>query len=745
MASRQPYWKDRRTSKGQNVKSKKSGAQPKKNRPNESINNRYVVFKHFANKNNLAQGVAIHSRISTRTSSSFLTEVRDYTDANLDDRDAVVPLARKLRSREGICSSVADLLCDFAVTRGRFYSDNKELEKILNTWADEVNKAPLLNNKEVVFPIKGVRSLSRKIFDDYITDGDAVLSMYWENNVALNIDGQEQSFFLPSTARLLDTTILDIDTTLAQFGIERITLKLSDEIKDAILNPKTPADKFLSKRVPKEWKSALNKKEDIVLDPNVTYHLKRNGKDYKPWGESMFVKAFKAIADKRRLQAVDEATIEGLINRFTIFRIGLEDYTKNPAYHIPDTRRVQALIDIVSNPKRANAAVWPGPDLTILDIGPDGKILEFIDKYKQVDMDILRALHVSPLLIDGGSSGQAVRDWAAFISTEVGLDAIRNELEIVFTTIGKDIALANNIQYKSLYYRYDTQLLKDEKRVRNFAIKMFELGGISIETFVKTMGYDFEAEKELKTRESEEKLEEVFVNRTLPYQGGTEVEPEGRPSGTTNDDLGKDKSEKTNDMNNTAAYIKANKKEFYFNLAQTTFDRIKVDLNEKRKYSEDDLFLLELSIISGFSIMNTMFESEIKDVFYSIFGNSNEKEFLQIVLDWHQKHFDGFFSEMMSELKDSVGNYDRFNTILDSQGYRLRLYAQEIEHKTEIVSNAAKAVKSGFIYARWVTNPNERTCEFCLSNHDKRFLIKEVLDIFPPHPNCYCELAFEKE
>jgi len=487
----------------------------------------------------LAEGIAVHSVVNRRTSSNLLSDVNDYSDSTLDDRNAVVALARRLRKSEGICGSVADLWTDFAVTRGKFYSDNIKLKELLNRWADFVN-SPTENIKGVIFPVPGLRTVVRKIFDDYITDGDSVFTLNWKKGVKMDENIDKKPLFLPVTIRSIDTTMLKIDEELAKFGVEQIILELSSDIKKKLTKPESDADKFLAKSVPKEWISKINNKEDIILDPKVTYHVSRNGKDYRAWGESIFTKAFTAIANKRRIQAVDAATIDGLINRFTIFKIGLEDKEKNPAYHIPSAGRVQALINIITDPKRANAAVWPGPDLTVLDIGPDGKILEFTDKYKQADIDILRALHTSPLLIDGTAGSSTAKDFMSMLGTEVGLDYIRCELEKIFTIIGKEVAFNNKLKYKVINYEFDGQLLKDEKRVRNFALKLYELGAISIETFVDKMGYDFSVERNLKEKEIEDGLDEIFINRNIPgFTGNPKkntVEPDGRPEDTKDDD-----------------------------------------------------------------------------------------------------------------------------------------------------------------------------------------------------------------
>lgn len=679
---------------------------------------------------NIASAVAIHTIVNSRTSTSVLTSVNDYQNPDLSNRETVVTLSRQLRSIEGVCASVADLLADFGVTRGSFYSDNEELKMLLNKWANFVNgPVALSKQKGMVFPVPGLRALSRKIFDDYITDGDAVFTLFWKNGVKMDPNDKD-SFFVPVSIKTLDTTTLTIDSDIASLGIDRIELELGQETLKRIQDPQNEADKFLKDSLPKEWLKFINAGEPIILDPNVTYHLKRNGKDWKAWGEPLFLKAFVAVAAKRRLQAVDDATIDGLINRFTVFKLGLEDREKNPAYHIPSSARVQALIEILTTSKRTNAIVWPGPDLDILDIGPDGKILEFDQKYKQADVDILRALHVSPLLIDGGSTGQSIRDWAAFISTEVGLDAIRNELEQVFSQIGKEIALANKMEYEQLYYKFDTQMLKDEKAVRDFALKVFELGGISVETFVRTMGYDFNTELTLKTREKTNGTSDLFINPNVPgFTGKTPDGGDGRPDGAT-DVTTRDKKDKSAASHNPLDNVTV-----FYGMYKRTFDSIAK--NVKYHLSCDNPNMALITLTAGFSQFKLLIDSQLNNTFLEYSGG-NITPYLNGLLAWNEKYISKFYEQIAVFLKEGKDGFDNF---VSKNEDRVLMYAQESFTKARWVGLMAKAKLNGKTKATWIgDNPQNDTC---IKNNGKTFGIDELVDTFPGHPYCKCTLEFK--
>jgi hypothetical protein len=689
----------------------------------------------------LEVGVHNYSLTTNRTSTTVLTDIVDYQDTTLDDRAKVVVLARKLRSVEGICSTVADLLCDFGITKGYFDSDNDELKKLLNDWANSVN-GPMNNTKVkgFVFPVAGLTPFSKRIFDDYITDGDAVFTVFWQKGIKLNLN-DSQTYMLPVSLKAIDTLNLSINADLAQMGVELIELTLNDNLVKLLKSPVNDAGKYLVKLIPKEWMKFINNRQPIVLDPNVTYHIKRNGKDYKPWGVSLFVKAFGAVATKRKLQAVDNATIDGLINRITIFKLGLPNKDLNPAYHVVSQSRVNSLVDMLNSLKRTNSFVWPGPDLEVEDVGPDGKILEFDGKYKQADIDILRALHVPPLLIDGTSTATA-QSWITFLSTDVGLNAIRYELEQIYTQLAMDIAIANNIKFETVSYKFETLPLKDEQQVRNFALKVYELGGLSVETFVKSMGYDYDVEKRRKEKEESDGTKELFVNTNVPGYTGvpgptTPTNPDGgdgRPPGSKT--VTKTKTEKK-----PAAASGINPYDsvtLYFSVYNKIFEKMSTDITNYLNLN-DDLEFASFMLKSKFTEFEQLVNSQLKTTYLEVTGGNITKD-LDILLSWNKKVITKFFDELNDSLKEGK---ELFLNRLDKSGYRIFSYAQESYKKARWVGLISLARLSGKTKGIWKCKNTEESNTLCVTNHEQKFDLDYLVENFPGHPNCSCKLEFE--
>lgn len=679
--------------------------------------------------------VAIHTTVRRRTPSSLLTDAKEYSDTNLSDRGKVTALARKLRSNEGICASVADLLCDFAATQGMFYSDNVELKDALNKVADLINSRSISPTKNFIQTSSGLRSIIRKIIDSYITDGDAVFTVNWKSG----IQAGEETYVAPADIKVFDSITLQEDEALAALGFEVLYLKLSDAVKDKITKPKTDADKELVKRLPKEWVANIKAKKDILLSPDTTYHIKRNGKDYKAWGESLFQKAFTAVANKRRIQGVEEAVLDGLINRFTIIKIGLADKEKNPAYHVPSKARIQAAVSAFTDLKRANAIVWPGPDIDVLDIGPKSEMLDFSVNYRQADQDILRALHVSPMLIDGTAVNQS-QNWVAFLSTEVGIDYLRHEIENIFTSIGRDFAIANGMEdYQYLYYKFDNQLLRNPEVFYNFAIKMYELGAISTKTVLNMMGYSFENELNEKQRANDAKEHEIFINKSIPYQGNAPAQAGGnQEAATTKDEAPEEKAALLYDRE---AFRDMYKKDFTAlkQAVNTMLNSVSKTSSKKTKDSIKDV--IDSIINSYFTNTEGLLSVHISYLFnFMTKGNPSVRHKLNEITVSQLAYWEKFRDSFIEKFNECYSTFDAKGMMhcFDSNMNRLGLYSTQTYDNVSTLTRLLMAQAEGRTSVK-IKCKNSTSCSKALESHGLEMSIEDAINKLPFHPNCTCD------
>lgn len=676
-----------------------------------------------------AMGVALYKKFSGITPSMYLSDIAEYSDPNIEDYQKRIKLCRKLRKYEGICSTVADLLADFAITDGCFDCKDQELKDILNHWNDWANKIDEVSDDTIT--TSGIRCFARKVFDDWLTDGDAVFIEYWGVNKKVKIPGMTKTYTLPLNLKGLDVLQLNIPESLAKYGIERIYLNVDNELKQVIKNPKTEDQKFLAKTIPQHWKKHINDKSGIPLDPITVHHIKRNGKDYSARGESYFVKCFSAIVNKRRIQALDASTIQGLINRLTIIKIGMANKELNPAYHVPSKGRVSSLVAMLEDPKRANLMVWPGPDLEVLDIGAQGKILEIDSRYNQADKDILRALHVSPLLIDGSGAGASARNWAALISTIVGLDTFRSQFITEINHIARRIAQLNGFD-ESPKYRFKTQLLTDETALKKFILQLYELGGISIETLVTESGYDFEAEKRRKQKEQDEGVPELFITKTIPYQG----RPQG---GSAKANINWIAETNTNDI------IEKNLSKYGADLNRI-YDSVRTSVKEAiidKKESKEVVAIL----VSSFIAFRLLVDKVLKESFAEQFGSSGKPErWFTVMNNWNA----GYINNFLEDLKNGVGEaitkdnaIDLVDILFETYRYRVNMYISEGSRKALWLGFLASNEESGYRMGRWVCH-FVNSCSECMNNHGSILSIDDLAAKYPVHPNEQCDIEMLK-
>jgi hypothetical protein len=346
------------------------------------------------------------------------------------------------------------------------------------------------------------------------------------------------------------------------------------------------------------------------------------------------------------------------------------------------------------------------------------------------------------LLIDGTTTGQVADDFISFLSTEVGLDAIRSELEAIFTIIAKEIALANNIEYTNLYYKFETQLLKDQERVKNFALKVFELGGMSVETFVETMGYDFEAEKQLKEVEQTDGTKDLFRNENVP--GFTGVAPTGIKEGQDPDIVDKEGRPPNEPPKAAMAFGEDNKIKSksvldnvtaYYSLYRQTFDKISTEMALRQKMNPDDFTFVLSALVSGFSHFRMLVRAQLLETYRKESGG-NITEDLQFLYAWNDKYIDNFYKKLKTEI---ANNPSSFSDVLKNNEYRVFMYATESYRKALWVGRISKARVEGKDKGVWKCTDDSSQC---IQNNNQSFDLDYLLRNFPGHPNCKCNLEF---
>jgi len=482
----------------------------------------------------LSVGAVIPRRSPTPI--KYLEESREYNDAGADIH-AQMRLSNNMYLWEGIVGTSIDILVEFLVTD--FYWKNVEndvAKRILNYWSENINKQNLNM-------FRGLKALSKEIVLDWFLSGNAFPYAVWREAKEAQMRLRRDSVSLPSEVFLLNPFSIKIPEEPVSLGMKQIYLDVGDyatSVKNLDKYSNENAKKFAEylKNID-AIKNVKNINDGYLpLDNKYVTHVKRKGRGYQPWGIPYLTRAFGAFASKKRLKALDDSTTEGLINMVTIFKIGDKDnkLTWHPS-------RIRTFIQLLQNPTASMYLVW-SYDVATETVGPKAEILGFEDKYKQVNNDIKEALGL-PMGLVLGSSESEKNVWVTILSLIERLQDPRDMLKIYYEDLARKIMIENGFINEYPVYEWADTKLKNEDKVKDLVMKLYDRGLLSVKTAIQKAGYNYEDEKLYREEEVRDKVEEIFSVRQLPFSspnlGKTkekeptqkvEVEKTGRPKKT---------------------------------------------------------------------------------------------------------------------------------------------------------------------------------------------------------------------
>ncbi len=451
----------------------------------------------------LAVGLKVPTSIKTPV--SYLDGLRKYKDL-YNDIYQQMEVCNKLYKYNSVIGNAVDVLIDFAVTDVHPEpTGNKKLDKILDFWFESLNRT----NSNT---LPGMYPLMQEICLEWFTSGNAFPYTKWDN-----VEVANATYKIPMSVHLINPQSIEIPEGPIAFGQEVIYLKYDDELlikinQDGRSNPEAA---LIKQAIPRSVLTAIknNKmkgRNGIRLDPRYITHLKRRAKGYQAWGVPYLTRVLGSASVLERLRELDESVAAGLLNLITIFKVGTEEHPATQA-------RLSQFAALMRNPKATTTLVW-AHDIDILQVGPDGKVLAFKDKYKDAKEDILISLGVPPVLMSLNQSGD---EWVSILSLVERLSYWRKITALWIEKTCNEISKHNDFTQK-VKVKWARMNLTDESAVKNLVLSFFDRGLISINTSLKESGYEFD--KELEKKKAEESDKKFFEKPDLPFSGG-----DGRP------------------------------------------------------------------------------------------------------------------------------------------------------------------------------------------------------------------------
>lgn len=689
--------------------------------------------------NKLAIGVSFPSTM--QIPADYLKDIDEYRFTTSDIYKQM-DVCDRLYKYEGIVGSVIDMMVDMANTPIISQDlKNSAAKKLFSHFSKSLNK-------KVQTTTTGLISFIDQGMSQWLIFGNAFPYKSWRK---VEVDGKQ--YELPNIT-YLNPQAIHIDEDRLMMGEEKIYLKLNNR-SFSKLRKSTPEGAGLLKGL--STKDKRNGK--IPLKSEQITHIKRKPRDWEGWGIPYLTRAFSPISSKKRLRRLDDTTTEGLINYLTIFKLGSTD-AKSP-YHKVSIARLNAFANLIKNPTASTSLIW-AHDISVETAGPDGKVLDFKDKYGEVDADILKSLGIAPGILD---QTRRIDDGAILILVET-LETVRNNFLTYIKETYDEVLERNKIKVDEYTLTFANIKLSDIlQKLKSLILSFYDRGLLSYETALTLGGHDFIQETKRKKSEQSIREEGLFEVPNLPFSTNKTEEPmtkrdDGRPEEKIrtektkiDNDVKTDKPEKeigTNVSKADSFYIDAYKQGLD-NKYQKMIDKLVDAMSEADVFDEN---MFDLIVSAGFIEIKNYARKALKIV-YDVFNEDIEVDehdlMFQRLEGWNTTYLDKFKNTVMGRVKKGTTILDGMDvdlliplvvTTFEKEKYRFGLYASEGFIKARVAGTIEIETRSGNIGGFWETAGDDRVCAACAAMSGNWYKSADIFDISPVHPLCRCGISW---
>ncbi len=641
------------------------------------------------NEDNLATGIAINTY--DKTSLDYLKDLREFT-TKTDDVKKQIDLCNKLYKIDGTVSTALDVLIDFTISEYAFKTEEK-YEDLFNFYGKSINK-------EVKTSDTGLRPLLQELALEWFLSGNAFPYSTWKKTTFEN-----NEYFLPTEIQLLNPNDIYIPELL-----------FSQRKPVYVYRPFFSSDKSRTLRELQvlmesdslnKVQNQLKDKKDQILANDRIYHLKRRARSYDIWGIPYLVKTFNVVASKMKLRALDNSTTEGMIHYLTIFKVGSPD--KDSPYHVVPASRLNALAGLIRYPQASTTMVW-AHDIEVITSGPDGEILNFENKYDEVNAELVKALGVPQILLDG--KGTATASWVAILSLVERLERVRESLKEYIDYLFSQIVERNKLKSEAEFTWFPINL-RDEKMVKTLLMSFYDKGLLPIKTTLKEGGYNPSAIiEEMKLEKENDELEDLFKRRDIPFSPAPEdVEPKKEP-----EEPGRPKEK-----------MEASDTKYQENLF-TIYNEFRDELKKKPEIVD-----------SGLQLMHRRLEQVFETYTDSVIDK--EDIFSIKVIVWNGKYLDKLVANLQSEIGNKPDKF-RIEGVFSEFEKRFTLFSSESLKNINLavtLKEQKELGKKGAI----IKVSKDTKCSSCKSYEGNFYTLEELFSRMPIHPNSGFQLEFK--
>lgn len=492
-----------------------------------------IISADFDSKGNVMAMAAAVPRKPVKSEDYLLRSVPDFdsfgtiSNANFDTRRTRIGLYRQIADREGIVNNAIKKTASLVSQDGSFKirsakqgkrpqkSVNQDLLSLLTFWQENVNSSGMTDS---ITGSRGIKQIIRRESRQAMIEGDSFLRQVWEEVTIPTMGGKK--FTLPALMQALPSDDIYVPQEIG-VGMEVFYWKPSAAVIAALNSSDPNIKKAMEDSISPKVRSQLKTKGMVLLDPALLIHIKYGGVDTEVFGKSMIESTMTDLAYARSLKMLDFVTIDSLINRMLIIKIG--DPNENSDYHnlAVAQARVNSFRRLLTSDIGPNMMiVWAGHDIDKLDIGAHDALLDTTQRHELARDGTKLSLGVPDSMligsVEGGGRGVG---WAGFIALSAVAEELTEEWAQVITQLGRRIAQENGYEDVDLVFEFNRALLADREANAKVMIQAYDRGMISRQTLLEEIDKDYLSEKERKQQEEEAGDDKLFVPPPQPLGG----------------------------------------------------------------------------------------------------------------------------------------------------------------------------------------------------------------------------------
>jgi hypothetical protein len=463
----------------------------------ESNGTRYGAF---VNAEGLVATAAKVSRTPTISSFDYLKDIKDFKEVSGSKRSDQIALLYRIYQNEGLINNGVNKSAALVSTDGNFYvrrarqgkrpksKVRDELAAALNWWKERVNARGL---EYAITGARGLQQIMEQGSRQSLIEGSYIGVWHPEK---VDIPTLELSLELPMFIQTFSSQYIEIPEELVSLGLEQFFWVPPRDVINKILNPKDKVVKeLIEQSIPQEFLAELKKDRRVTLPRDRVIHIKHRGVEFQSFGESMLTPILPDILYKRSLQNLEFVTIDSLVNRIVIVKVG--DPNPDSHYHNIETAqaRLETLGRMFDTVDPNMHILWAGHDIEVVEVGAFDKLLDIKPRFDMALERIRLGMGHPKSLLDGTDAGGQI--WAAYEGYRETLRGIVNAWSQAWTALGERIAELNGYDDVELIYVPARAILADQNAGADLTLRGLKAGVVSLHRAVNELGGDYEAER----------------------------------------------------------------------------------------------------------------------------------------------------------------------------------------------------------------------------------------------------------